>query len=63
MFDGKNLQNDLVTVECILSPHGLGCCPFLGIGSAVVDLLLFVTQIVGFCIFSMFCCALLYVHL
>ena len=30
--------------------------------SVVVDLLLIVTPIVGFCNCSMFCCALLYVH-
>ena len=31
-------------------------------GSVVVDSLLIVTPIVGFCNYSMFCCALLYVH-
>ena len=34
-------------------------CPFLGGGSVVVDLLLIVALIVGFCVCSMFCCALL----
>ena len=34
---------------------GLGCCPFLGGGSVVVDSLLIVTPIVGICIFSLFC--------
>ena len=43
-------------------PGGLGCCPFLGGGSVVVDFLLIVTPIVGVCNCSMFCCALLYVH-
>ena len=45
-------------------PHtsGFGCCPFYGGGSAVVDSLLIVTPIVGFCNCSMFCCALLCVH-
>ena len=40
---------------------GLGCCPFWGCDSVVVDLLLIVTPIVGFCNCSMFCCTLLYV--
>ena len=31
-------------------------------GSDVVDLLLIVTPIVGFCTCSMFCCALFYAH-
>ena len=39
----------------MLSSHG-GC------GSVVVDSLLIVTPIVGFCNCSMFCCALVYVH-
>ena len=39
---------------------GLGCCPFLGGGSVVVDLLFIVTPIVGVCNCSMFCCTLLY---
>ena len=39
-----------------------GCCPFIGGGSVVVDSLLIVTPIVGFCNCSMFCCALLCVH-
>ena len=43
-------------------PGGLGCCPFLGGGSVVVDFLFIVTPIVGVCISSMFCCTLLYVH-
>ena len=43
-------------------PGGLGCCPFWGSGSAVVDFLLFVAPIVGVCNCSMFCCRLLYVH-
>ena len=41
---------------------GLGCCPFEGDGSAVVDLLFIVTPIVGVCNCSMFCGTLLYVH-
>ena len=40
----------------------LGCCPFLGGGSVVVDFLFVVTPIVGDCNCSMFCCTLLYVH-
>ena len=43
-------------------PCGLGCCPFYGGGSVVVDLLFIVTPIVGVCNCSMFCCTLLYVH-
>ena len=34
---------------------GLSCCPFLGGGSVVVDSLLKVIPIVGFCGCSMFC--------
>ena len=46
-----------------LSPRGgLGCCPFYGGGSVVVDFLFIVTPIVGVCNCSMFCCTLLYVH-
>ena len=33
-----------------------------GGGSGVIDLLLIVTPIVGFCNSSVFCCVLLYVH-
>ena len=55
--------------ECFLDDHlhyklkqiGLGCCPFKG-GSVVVNSLLIVTPIVGFCNCSLFCCSLLYVH-
>ena len=43
-------------------PGGLGCCPFWGGGSVVVDFLFVVAPIVGVCDCSMFCCALLYVH-
>ena len=32
------------------------------VGSVVVDSMLIVTPIVGFCNCSIFCCALLYVH-
>ena len=45
-----------------LDPSGFGCCLFLGSGSVVVDSLLIVTPIVGFCNCSMFCCGLLLVH-
>ena len=41
-------------------PVGLGCCPFQGGGSVVVDLFI-VTPIVGVCNCSMFCCTLLYI--
>ena len=43
-------------------PGGLGCCPFSGGGSVVVDFLFIVSPIVGVCNCSMFCCTLLYVH-
>ena len=49
-------------MEYIYAPGGLGCCPFLGGGSVVVDFLFIVTPIVGVCNCSMFCCALIYVH-
>ena len=42
---------------------GLGCCPFKGGGSVVVDLLIIVTLIVGVCNCPMVCCRLLYVHI
>ena len=40
----------------------MGCCPFLGGGSVVVDFLFSVTPIVGVCNCSMFCCTLRYVQ-
>ena len=43
-------------------PGGLGCCPFWGGGSVVVDFLFIVTPIGGVCNCSMFCCTSLYVH-
>ena len=43
-------------------PGGLGCCPFQGGGSVVVDLLFIVTPIVGVCNCPMFGCMLLCVH-
>ena len=43
-------------------PSGLDCCPFKGGGPVVVDSLLIVTSIVGFCNCSMFCGALICVH-
>ena len=43
-------------------PCGLGCCPFQGGGSVVIDFLFIVTHIVGVCYCSMFWCTLLYVH-
>ena len=46
----------------ILPLGGLGCCPFSGVGSVVVDCLFIVTPIVGFCNCSMFCSTLFYVH-
>ena len=49
-------------VKCIWAPRGLGCCPFLGVGSVVVDFLFIVTPIVGLCNCSMFCCTLLCVR-
>ena len=53
----------MVPVKCILvPPSGIECCQFKGGGSIVVDSLLIVTPIVGFCNCSMFCCSLLCVH-
>ena len=43
-------------------PDDLGCCPFWGGGSVVVDFLLIDTPLVGVCCCSVFCCTLLYVH-
>ena len=40
----------------------LRCCPAFGGGSVIVDSLLIVMLIMGFCNCSMFCCALLCVH-
>ena len=48
----------LVPVECVWAPGGLGCCPFWGGGSVVVDFLFIVTPIVGVCGCSTFCCTL-----
>ena len=48
---------NLVPVKMHLStphPSGLGCCPFLGDGSVVVDFLFIVTPIVEVCNCSMF---------
>ena len=42
----------------IMHLSGFGCCPFFGAGSVVVDSLLIVTPIVGFCNCFMFCCVL-----
>ena len=39
-----------------------GRCPFYDVGSVVVDSLLIVTHVLGFCYCSMLCCALLCVH-
>ena len=59
----RNLGQRFGTSKINLShPSGLGCCPFQGGGSFVVDLLLIVTPIIGFCNCSLFCCKLLYVH-
>ena len=45
-------------------PGGLGCCPFLGGGSVVVDFFVLLLPLwdSGFCNCSMFCCAFLCVH-
>ena len=40
-----------VTSKLHLSPHGFGCCPFIGGGFLVVDSLLIVAPSVGFCNF------------
>ena len=52
----------MVPVNAFKPSGGLGCCPFYGGGSVVNDSLFIVTPIVGVCIYSMFCCTLLYVH-
>ena len=44
------------TSKMHLSPSGLGCCPFSGGGSFVVDSLMIVTPIVRFCNCSMLLC-------
>ena len=49
-------------VRCIWAPGGLGCCPFWGGGSVVVDFLFVVNPIVGVCDCSVFCCTLLCVR-
>ena len=62
----RNLWRRFCTSKMHLSPPpstgGLGCCPFSGCGSVVVDFLFIVTLIVGVCNCSMFCCTLLYAH-
>ena len=61
--NGRFWGKVLVPVGCVCPlPGGLGCCPFLGGGSVVVDFLFIVTPIVGVCNSSMFCCTLLHVH-
>ena len=44
-------------------PSGFGCCPFQCGSSVVVDALLIVIPIVGFCNCTLFCCALFCVHI
>ena len=57
-FNNDRIQGeDLVPVKCIEAHQ----CPFSGGGSLVVDSILIVTLIVGFCNCFMFCCALLYI--
>ena len=62
----RNLGRRFVTSKMHLPPPpppgGLGCCPFKGGGSVVVDFLFIVTPIVGVCNCSLFCCTLLYIH-
>ena len=65
--NSRILGGNFVPVKCIWAPpppppDDLGCCPFQGGGSVVVDFLFIVTPIVGVCNCSMFCCTLLYVH-
>ena len=43
-------------------PSGLGCCPFYGGGSIIIDFLFIVTPKLGIRYCSMFWCTLLYVH-
>ena len=52
----------LVPLGCVWAPSGLGCCPFWGDGSVVVDFVFVVAPVVGVCGCSVFCCALLCVH-
>ena len=59
----KNLGQRFGTSKMhLISPSGLGCCPFSVGGSVVVDSLLIVTPSVAFCNCSLFCCALLCAH-
>ena len=60
--NSRILGEYLVPVQAFKPPGGLGCCPFKGGGSVVVDFLFIVTPIVGVCNCSVFCCTLLYVH-
>ena len=60
--DGGIWGEGLVPMECVRPPSGLGCCPFWGGGSVVVDFLFVVALFVGVCGCSMFCCSLLCVH-
>ena len=60
-FDnGRIYGEDLVPVGCIWASGGLGCCPFWGGSSVVIDFLFIVTPIVRICNCSMSCCTLLY---
>ena len=52
----------IVSIPDLCSLTYLGCCPFQGSGSVVVDSLLIVIPIVGFSNCSIICCALVYVH-
>ena len=57
----RNLGRRVGTIKMHLSPppSSLCCCPFQGGVSVVVDSLLIVTPIKGFCNCSMSCCTLL----
>ena len=62
-MEQQNLGRRFGTSKMHLSPpSGLGCCPFQGGSSIVVDFLFIVTPIVGVYYCSMFRCTLLYVH-
>ena len=52
----------LVPVGFVSAPSGLGCCPFWGDGSVVVDFVFVVAPVVGVCGCPVFWCALLCVH-
>ena len=62
-FNNSRIWGDnLVPVNAFKPPEALAAVRPKGGGSVVVDSLLIITPIVGFCNYSMFCCASLCVH-